>query len=141
MALRAPSHASGLVADHFNSKRIQPTRCITVTRTTEFPTHGAVVNSSQIDVLVPNEPESSLVENVVDETMEDEPVEDQHHEDEIVENLDVIGVYFQSFCSSLLMRLQIPMLQPFRISVTLPIQFLCLSAPLTRPVIITHVAS
>lgn len=57
-----------------------------------LPPSEMAVHGSQIDILVPNEPESGFVENALDHTIDDQ-LEDQHHEDEIVEHLEVIGVF------------------------------------------------
>lgn len=79
---RIPS--CSLVANHVGSRRSRFTQS-----TAEAPPSSEVaVHGSQLDILVPNEQGSGLVENALDQSINYE----EEHEDGIVEHLEAIGM-------------------------------------------------
>jgi hypothetical protein len=86
--VRMPSY--GLVSGHFGSRRSQ-LRPRGGSSSSDAPASNEVaLHGFQVDILVPNQPESGLADNSLDHSIGYQP---EHHEDDIVEHLEAIGVF------------------------------------------------
>ncbi|KAF8525324.1 hypothetical protein JB92DRAFT_1319962 [Gautieria morchelliformis] len=85
--VRMPSY--GLISGHFGSRRSQRPRRVSSTLDIPAPNEIAL-HGSQVDILVPNQPESGLVDNSLDHSTGHQS---EDHEDDIVEHLEAIDPY------------------------------------------------